>query len=100
MLHVVDASHPAWHEQRDVAAEVLQELGVPDERIVMVYNKVDRLPSRGAATPGEQWISATTGEGLAALKDELRRRLGPPRVSSEEARAVAAGGQGESEGEE
>ncbi|QQR75233.1 MAG: GTPase HflX [Holophagales bacterium] len=80
VLHVVDASHPAWHEQRDVAAAVLRELGVADDRLVMVYNKVDRLATPPLAAPGELWISATSGAGVDELKAEVRRRLGRERT--------------------
>jgi GTP-binding protein HflX len=75
VLHVVDASHPAWHEQREVAAAVLRELGIEDDRILLVYNKRDRIPGPLAATPGELWISAASGEGVEELKAEVRRRL-------------------------
>lgn len=81
VLHVVDASHPAWHEQRDVAAAVLRELGVADDRLVMVYNKVDRLATPPLAAPGELWISAASGAGVEELKAEVRRRLGRERTS-------------------
>jgi len=74
ILHVVDRSHPAWREQRDVAAEVLAELGAAEERVLLVYNKIDRVA--GHAGEGEALaISAATGEGVEALKACLARRV-------------------------
>ncbi len=43
LLHVIDASHHAWEEQRDVVEEVLADLGLADHPTVLVFNKVDRL---------------------------------------------------------
>jgi GTPase len=53
LLHVIDASHPAWEEQAEVAERVLGEMGlnntegsVPAERkrVIYVFNKADLLP--------------------------------------------------------
>jgi GTP-binding protein HflX len=43
LLHVIDASHPQWEEQREVVDEVLAELGAHGKDVVYVFNKVDRL---------------------------------------------------------
>lgn len=43
LLHVVDASHPGWEEQKAVVEEVLEELGIADRPTLLVFNKVDRL---------------------------------------------------------
>ena len=43
LLHVIDASHPDWEEQRQVVREVLEELGLSRAERIMVFNKVDRL---------------------------------------------------------
>jgi GTP-binding protein HflX len=78
VLHVVDRSHPRWQEQMEVAAAVLDELGVERGRIVTVYNKSDLVggaaaePRNGAAL----WVSAVTGAGIDALRLEVARRLG------------------------
>src|SRR5512133_3926607 len=48
LLHVIDASHPTWEEQRLVVDDVLAELGVHDTPVVHVFNKLDRL------NPGEE----------------------------------------------
>ncbi len=76
VLHVVDRSHPRWEEQRDVAQEVLGDLGVDPDRVVVVYNKIDRLDERPARGGPELWVSARTGEGLETLRATVARRLG------------------------
>ena len=76
VLHVVDRSHPRWEEQRDVAQQVLAELGVDSERIQLVYNKVDRLAGESRSGDGATWISARTGEGLDELRGVIQGRLG------------------------
>jgi len=43
LLHVIDASHPGWLEQKEVVEEVLAELGLADRPVILVFNKVDRL---------------------------------------------------------
>ena len=72
VVHVVDRSHPRWEEQKRVAEEVLASLGVEPERVLVVFNKVDRLDATEAFEPGALRISAATGAGL----DELRQAIG------------------------
>jgi GTPase len=77
LLHVIDASHPRVDEQIEAVEGVLRELGVKEKPILPVLNKIDlaaaqsqwgRLSSKlGRAIP----VSALTGEGLDALRDEL-----------------------------
>ena len=43
LLHIIDASHPTWEEQRLVVDEVLADLGVHDTPVIHVFNKIDRL---------------------------------------------------------
>ena len=77
LLHVIDASHPRVDEQIEAVEGVLRELGVKEKPILPVLNKIDltsaqnqwgRLSSKmGRGIP----VSALTGEGLDALRDEL-----------------------------
>ncbi len=76
VLHVLDASSPRVDEERHVASEVLDELGVDPEKVVPVWNKQDLLPGRGASPFGIS-VSAKTGEGIDGLEAEIRRRAHP-----------------------
>jgi GTP-binding protein HflX len=74
VLHVIDSTH---EEQAVVGSEVLAELGIPEEKVIDVYNKED-LGSRGLAVSrsrgGEVTISALTGRGIEKLVDMIRER--------------------------
>jgi GTP-binding protein HflX len=76
VLHVVDRSHPQWHDQMRVADEVLDELGVERRRVVTIFNKCDQVPTGAGAEEGDGLrVSALTGEGIEALRAEIARRL-------------------------
>ncbi|HEY0157201.1 MAG TPA: GTPase HflX [Thermoanaerobaculia bacterium] len=75
VLHVIDASHPQYDEQREIGNEVLKDLGVDSARVIEVYNKVDRLDEhfemrrRDAAS-----VSALTGKNIERLVELIRGR--------------------------
>jgi GTPase len=86
LLHVIDASHPGWEEQKLVVEEVLAEIGLGGRPVVLVFNKIDQLthPEEAAlrqrvralfATPAV-FVSATEENGMdelvARLEDEVR----------------------------
>jgi len=81
VLHVIDRSHPHWREQKEVAEAVLEDLGVERDRVIEVFNKSD-LVAPGEARDGGLWVSAASGDGLAALRAEVARRLGTPKTSA------------------
>ena len=43
LLHVVDASDPAWRQQRDSTLEILRELELHEKELLLVFNKADRV---------------------------------------------------------
>jgi len=43
LLHVIDASHPSWEEQRYIVGQVLTELEMSDKPTLLVFNKVDLI---------------------------------------------------------
>ncbi len=45
LLHVIDATHARWTEQKAVVEQVLQDLGVEKLPTFTVFNKLDQLPS-------------------------------------------------------
>ena len=87
VLHVVDASHPAWQEQAEVVGEVLHGVladGGRAPRVVVALNKADLLApeeaaqrSRDAAARGWEVVatSAATGSGVAELGALVSRAL-------------------------
>jgi len=75
VLHVVDRSHPRWAEQRQVAEEVMDGLGVDRARVLLVANKIDRVPPSEALGDGALGVSAITGEGLDRLRRAIAARL-------------------------
>ena len=75
VLHVLDASSPRVDEERRIANEVLEELGVEPDRIVPVWNKLDVTGGRGSAFG--IGVSAKTGEGIERLEEEIRLRARP-----------------------
>jgi GTP-binding protein HflX len=44
LLHVIDASHPVWEEQRQVVDQVLAELGAAEKPVLYVFSKIDAVP--------------------------------------------------------
>ncbi len=88
LMHVVDAANPHWPEQIAEVQRVLAEIGAQDVPQLLVFNKLDALENErrplqlqdtydldGQATP-RVWVSASTGEGLAQLRQHLARVAG------------------------
>ncbi|MGH7336916.1 MAG: GTPase HflX, partial [Myxococcota bacterium] len=75
VLHVVDRSHPGWEDQQRVAEEVMSELGVESDRILTVFNKIDRVSGPAAVPPEAIAVSAAKGDGIEALRAAITRRL-------------------------
>lgn len=76
LVHVVDASHPDHDAQIAAVDEVLGELGAASKPQVRVYNKIDLLPAAEIdrlrrRAPSAVFVSALTGEGLAALRERV-----------------------------
>ncbi len=94
VLHVLDAASPRVDEERRIATEVLEELGVEPERILPVWNKLDLAGAR--APRGEIGVSALTGEGIAPLERAVVARARPEpdrfpvRIPYTNGRAIAA----------
>ncbi len=80
LLHVIDASHPQWEEQKQVVDQVLVELGFQDRPVLLVFNKTDLLDEDALLAlqarmhdlaPGAIFVTTVTDDGL----DPLRRAL-------------------------
>ena len=80
LLHVADASAEDLEEREDAVVKVLREIGAGDKPTLLVLNKADLTPPARAHTllasrPGALLVSARTGAGLEALRQELVSRL-------------------------
>ncbi len=79
VLHVVDASHPAWEEHLRIGHEVLDGLDVERDRVLVVRNKIDLVGGvhriAGLGFGGTVSVSAVTGKGVNDLKAVIRRRV-------------------------
>ncbi len=80
LLHVIDASHPVWEEQRDVVEQVLTELGAEEKPMLYVFSKIDALPAPeltalkeriGNLVPNSVFVSSITEGGLDPLRSAL-----------------------------
>src|SRR5262245_45747718 len=83
VLHVVDASAPDEELDRQVQAveDVLSEIDADDLPREIVLNKIDLLDEVGRRRvanrfPGAPQVSATTGEGLDALRRRIAEHFG------------------------
>ncbi len=73
LLHVVDASHPNHFEQIKVVNNTLSEIGASNKPSIMVFNKIDALPSHNL-TSGQAGSTeaedASKGESTGELQKE------------------------------
>ncbi len=92
LLHVVDSSNPARHEQIIEVNRVLAEIGADTVPQILIYNKID-INARPAGMDRDEYgkisrirLSAATGEGL----DLVRQCLGELLSDAHEAELAAA----------
>jgi GTPase len=84
LLHIVDASHPAWDEQQHVVEQVLEELGAVDRPTVLVFNKIDLLEHDALLAfqerareraPDAIFVSTVTEDGTEPLRRVLAQAM-------------------------
>ncbi|MDB4899085.1 MAG: GTP-binding protein HflX [Gemmatimonadetes bacterium] len=84
LLHVVDASHPLWEEQRMIVDQVLLDLELNEQPVLLVFNKIDLLPEGEllallervtALVPNAVFVSSTVEHGLDPLQRALRHAM-------------------------
>ena len=84
LLHVIDASNPAWADQQAEVDRVLDDIGASDIAQILVFNKCDLLEDSRVPRVAADWIevhagvrrrrvfvSARSGEGLGLLRQEI-----------------------------
>jgi len=78
ILHVIDATDPSMTEKIRVVNEILDQLHIPEEKEVLVFNKMDaadaatreKIKTLYTAAP-YVFVSAKTGEGIEELTDRV-----------------------------
>jgi len=92
LLHVIDASHPMWEEQRNVVETVLKELDLDDRVVLLVFNKVDLLDEQTLLALQERvgsdgheavFISTVHEHGTDPLKRALQTHMRSKRPLAE-----------------
>ena len=79
LLHVIDASHRNWREQKEVVIETLKELGAHENPALIIFNKIDAIADTEELLglkddfPDAAFVSALRGIGLTDLKHRLLR---------------------------
>lgn len=80
LLHLVDVSANVIEDYIDVVDETLEELEVEDKKLLMVFNKVDKIEPQHiaelkAAYPEAVFISAERGIGLDKLENRIQELI-------------------------
>ncbi len=81
ILHVVDISNPSYEEQIKVVNSTLKELNCDKKRILLVFNKVDKVISdevlnyARSVFPKAVFLSAQRGININRLKKEIENIL-------------------------
>ncbi|HVE78068.1 MAG TPA: GTPase HflX [Gemmatimonadaceae bacterium] len=104
LLHVIDASHSAWEEHRQVVDDVLADLALAERPVLHVFNKVDRLDHESVLAlqerthnllPNSVFVSALEAAGLEPLSRALlaaaqqRRRVATVTLPASDGRLLA-----------
>jgi GTP-binding protein HflX len=82
LIHVLDASSPDIYDHYQTTMKVLAELGADEKRIIVLFNKIDKLePGSSRFTELEThfegclFCSIKTGEGMDALLHRMTEML-------------------------
>lgn len=82
LLHVVDISNYEFHKQIQVVNDTLKSLGIEEKKIILVFNKIDKLESdeyflQNLRSEYEDsvFISAKAGKNLDELKQILQNKF-------------------------
>ncbi len=75
LVHVLDASNPDWPRQAASVEAILSELHVETKPTITVFNKSDLAGHISSQPSGSIAVSATTGDGIDALRAAIDQRL-------------------------
>lgn len=89
LLHVIDAVNPEFPSQIEAVTTILEELDYGLKPRMLVFNKIDSLPTKElenlkAVWPDAFFVSAHSGLGLDKLLDALYTRLALARRTPQE----------------
>ncbi|MGE5344189.1 MAG: GTPase HflX [Candidatus Omnitrophota bacterium] len=74
ILHIIDISDPDYISRKEDVEGVLKEMNIPEERVIEVFNKIDRLPDSEemeAESDKQVYISALQEQGFRQLKQAI-----------------------------
>lgn len=103
LLHVVDAANPGYPEQIAQVQRVLAEIGASQIPQLLVFNKHDAMAPESRPVQlqdmydldGRQvpriFVSASQGEGIAALREQLTRMAGGAAPADDTSTSTATG---------
>ena len=100
LLHVIDASHGSWEDQREVVEGVLHDLELDDRPVLLVFNKVDLLDEQTLialqeriASEGQEavFVSTVTPDGTDPVRRALQATMRVKRPVAEIHLAVSDG---------
>ncbi len=80
LIHVLDASNPDWPRQRVAVDAIVHDLELDTTPRIIVFNKCDAAPNVPLEADSIA-VSATTGQGLDALREAIATRLQAAGVS-------------------
>lgn len=81
LLHLIDVSHPNAEEQADATYMVLKELGITEQPVITVLNKIDQCMNMAIVQklrikyPKTVAISALNGEGFDDLLELMTKEI-------------------------
>ncbi len=90
LIHLVDVSNPEFESHFETTESVLAEIGATENPRLLVFNKIDNFEDEETLSriklihKDALFISAATGEGLEALKENistvLNAKLAPSKI--------------------
>jgi len=86
LIQVLDLTSPDVEAHAETTRSVLRELGADEKRVLTVFNKVDQTHDPALARqlerrhPGAMFVSATSGEGVDALRESMDATAGENRT--------------------
>jgi GTP-binding protein HflX len=81
LIHVLDASQPEVLTFHDTTMKVLGDLGAEEKRMILVFNKIDKVEPSAALDPlrrrfpAAHFVSVHTGEGIDGLLEHMAEEV-------------------------